>query len=123
MTSSAAEEPDLRLKTLEVARFVSQGFLRFDSLVPEPLNERFMKEAEQGPPVGGPAGTPLSETYRGSVMVEILRLPKVVAVIQSLRRSGLPLRSSGHALQPARECLRVEGHPGSGPAHSPGFDD
>ena len=84
MTSSAAEEPDLRLKTLEVARFVSQEFLRFDLLVPEPLNERFMKEAEQGPPVGGPAGTPLSETDRGSVMAEILRLPKVTAVIQSL---------------------------------------
>lgn len=111
MTSSAAEEPDLRLNTLEVARFVSQEFLRFDLLVPEPLNERFMKEAEQGPPVGGPAGTPLSETDRGSVMAEILRPPKVAAVIQSLVGTDCLFDHQGTHFNPPASVFESKGIP------------
>lgn len=111
MTASASLERDLRLNTMEVARFVSQGYLRFDALVPEPLNERFLKQAEQAKPVGGPAGTPLSEAYRGSVMAEILRLPRVAAVIHSLVGPGCLFDHQGTHFNPPASVFESKGIP------------
>ncbi len=72
------------LTTLEMARFVARGYLRFDALVPPALNERFLAEVEDGPPRASPAGTPLAACYRDSVVSEILRLPRVAGIIESL---------------------------------------
>ena len=36
--------PDHRLTTLEMARFVGEGYLRFDALVPDALNRRVLEE-------------------------------------------------------------------------------
>ncbi len=78
-------EPDLRLTTPEMARFAARGFLRFDALVPEPLNRRFLEEARATQGIhGNPAGTPLGECYAGSVVREILDLPRVQGIITSL---------------------------------------
>jgi hypothetical protein len=91
---------DHRLTTLEMARFVAEGHLRFDGLVPEDLNERAIdemrallphkiaqvvgKQADDGG-VGRPASlTPLSQCYPApSVLGELLRLPQVAGIIRS----------------------------------------
>ena len=36
--------PDHRLTTEEMARFVADGFLRFDELIPDPINQRIIEE-------------------------------------------------------------------------------
>jgi hypothetical protein len=92
---------DHRLTTEEMARFVADGFLRFDALVPTDINERVIDELahlesakikqivgqetdSDGPP--RPASlTPLSRCYPApSVLGEYLRLPRVTGVIASL---------------------------------------
>lgn len=92
---------DHRLTSLEMARFVAQGYLRFDGLVPDELNERVV--AELGPlanakfrQFGGDVtadagvprpqtGVPLSSCYPApSALGEFLRLPEVQAIIASL---------------------------------------
>ncbi len=92
---------DQRLTTLEVARFVAEGYLRFDALVPEELNERVVAELSRLAEVkipqavgvapkddlpGRPASrTPLSRCYPPpSVVGEVLRLPAVRGIVTSL---------------------------------------
>ena len=93
---------DHRLTTREMARFVAEGYLRFDALVPEALNERVVEELRLilptklgrfGPdlptePEGlaQPAtGTPLSACYPPpSALGEVLRLPEVQGIVASL---------------------------------------
>lgn len=91
---------DHRLTSLEMARFVACGFLRFDALVPDALNERVLGELAALEPVKlqqalgqkptqegtGPAsGTPLSRCFpEPSALGELLRLPAVQGIIASL---------------------------------------
>ena len=76
---------DRLLTTREVARFVARGFLRFDALVPDEINRRFLESVERdGPPPGNPAGTPLDECYRGTPVRELLDLPRVRGIVESL---------------------------------------
>ncbi len=101
---------DHRLTTREVAQFVVDGFLRFDALVPESINQRVLAELgtlyttkmriamgsmgldpdtyAEAPasPVQHPESlTPLSECYPPpSVIGEMLRLPEVQGIIESL---------------------------------------
>ena len=65
------------LTTLEVARFVARGFLRFDAVVPAALNERFLREVERGVPSASAAGTPLSDAYPNSVLRDVFAVPVV----------------------------------------------
>lgn len=70
--------------TKQVAQFVAAGFLRFDAIVPEELNEAAMAEFEQGL-ARPPAGTPLRAAYPdASVASRILRLPQVAGAIAGL---------------------------------------
>ncbi len=101
---------DHRLTTREMAQFVVNGYLRFDGLVPKSINERVLEELETihaakmrqaiesvgmdasgfpEPPPGAvrhpESLTPLSECYPPpSVVGEMLRLPQVQGVIESL---------------------------------------
>ncbi|MEM8768920.1 MAG: phytanoyl-CoA dioxygenase family protein [Pseudomonadota bacterium] len=100
---------DHRLTTHEMAQFVVNGFLRFDGLIPESINERIIGELadlskvkiRQGiesigldasgfpePPEGvqhPESLTPLSECYPApSVIGELLRLPQVQGIVKSL---------------------------------------
>ena len=92
---------DHRLTTEEMARFVADGFLRFDALVPEDINERVIEELAllesakikqivgqepDGDCPPRPASlTPLSRCYPApSVLGKYLRLPQVTGVIESL---------------------------------------
>ena len=100
MATSPAD-PDHRLTTAQMAAFVADGYLRFDGLVPETINERVIDElsALVGPKtrqaLGLPAGdetlerpeslTRLSDCYPPpSVLGEYLRLPAVAGAIESL---------------------------------------
>jgi hypothetical protein len=93
---------DHRLTTPEMARFVVDGFLRFDGLVPDALNARAVEEMRLLLPVklarfgrevpeepeGLPqpvTGVPLSACHPPpSAIGEVLRLPAVRGVIASL---------------------------------------
>lgn len=84
---------DHRLTTRQMAEFVTDGFLRFDEIVPAAINERAIVEIAQlnrerllpdgaKPPH---TGTPLSECYPPpSAIGEYLRLPQVRGIIESL---------------------------------------
>ena len=84
---------DHRLTTRQMAEFVTNGFLRFDGVVPDEINQRAAAEIEQlnrerlqpdgmKPPS---TGTPLSACYPApSAIGDYLRLPAVRGVIESL---------------------------------------
>lgn len=92
---------DYRLTTDEMARFVADGFLRFEAFVPQEINETVIDDlrALEGPKLKQFLGqtpevetlprpdssTPLSRCYpRPSVLGEYLRLPQIQGVIKSL---------------------------------------
>ncbi len=91
---------DHRLTTAEVARFVADGFLRFDALVPDDVNQRVIEELDAlfkikiNHAIGAPAPegmhfpeslTPLSDCYPApSAIGDYLRLPQIQGIIQSL---------------------------------------
>jgi hypothetical protein len=99
---------DHRLTTREMAQFVVNGYLRFDGLVPDSINQRVIGELGKLFPIklrnavegiGLPGGdapadpevtfpetlTPLSECYpEPSVIGEMLRLPQIQGIIESL---------------------------------------
>jgi hypothetical protein len=91
------------LNSLDMARFVARGFLRFDAVVPEEINAQFLAEAGEAPEPGAkmrqtygrllagsgipevPPGVPLSAAYaQGSAVDRLLNLPLVAGAIQSL---------------------------------------
>lgn len=72
------------LNSRQMAEFASRGFLRFDELIPNDINERAMREIDQGVPAA-PAGTHLSECYpEPSTLGGILRSPEIEGIIYSL---------------------------------------
>jgi len=91
-----------RLTTRQMATFAASGYLRFDAVVPEPLNQAFLEEIGHSedvadiaehyrkimgtsaiPLVG--AGTPLADAYPAdSALTRILALPVVAGAIESL---------------------------------------
>jgi hypothetical protein len=72
------------LNTRQMATFVAKGFLRFDELVPADLNERIMREIDQDMIKAEACGTPLSKCYAGTAVREMLDMPEVRGMIQSL---------------------------------------
>jgi hypothetical protein len=73
------------LNSKQMAQFVAKGFLRFDELVPDDINQAAMAEIDAGPIPAAPAGTPLSQCYPApSAFGRMLRLPQIEGVIQSL---------------------------------------
>ncbi len=72
------------LTSEQMASFAARGFLRFDSLIPDEVNERAMREIDAGVPAAA-AGTPLSQCYAApSTLGEILRSPEIEGIIYSL---------------------------------------
>jgi hypothetical protein len=72
------------LNSRQMAQFVAQGYLRYDGLVPDRINEAVMAEIDQGGIQGAPAGTPLSACYHGSAIRLMLDLPQIQGIIHSL---------------------------------------
>jgi hypothetical protein len=97
------------LTTPQMAAFVARGFLRFDAVVPDALNRRFMAEVEAGPPKASPAGTPLAECYADSVVREILALPPIDGAIESLVGPGCLYDHQGTHFNPPAERFEASG--------------
>ncbi len=83
---------DHRLTTRQMARFVADGFLCFDAIVPPDVNERGIEEMrrlerERFAPDGlkpPHTGTPLDECYPApSAIGDYLRLPEIRGIIES----------------------------------------
>ncbi len=73
------------LNSMQMAHFVTKGYLRFDELIPKKLNKAIMKEIDAGQVKPEVAGTPLSQCYLPpSAVGEMLRLPQVQGIIESL---------------------------------------
>lgn len=73
------------LSSKQMATFVAKGYLRFDELIPQEINDAVMAEIDKGGIKAAPAGTPLSECYPApSAIGQMLRLPEVQGIIQSL---------------------------------------
>lgn len=73
------------LSSIQMAQFVARGFLRFDELIPNEINAAIMRDIDAGQVKAQPAGTPLSQCYPPpSAVGEMLRLPQVQGIIQSL---------------------------------------
>lgn len=81
------------LNTLDIARFVADGYLRFDAVVPEELNRGVTEElsALLGRPSDDPgdfqpqSGTPLADCYPpDSALRRVFELPEIAGAIRSL---------------------------------------
>ncbi len=73
------------LGSLEMARFVARGVLRFDACVPDAINRQFLEQAGRDEFAEVPAGVPLSDAYpAGSAIARLLTLPRVRGALQSL---------------------------------------
>ncbi len=72
------------LNSKQMAEFVARGFLRFDELVPTEINSRVMRDIDNDAIIGSAAGTPLSQCYQGTSIREMLDLPQIQGLIQSL---------------------------------------
>jgi hypothetical protein len=72
------------LNSTQMAEFVARGFLRFDELVPDEINQAAMRDIDNKAIVGAAAGTPLSEMYEGTSIRQLLDLPQIQGMIQSL---------------------------------------
>lgn len=92
---------DHKLTTHEMAHFAADGFLRFDALIPDEINQHIIEElrlleakkinlivglpaGDEGPPQ--PASlTPLSQCYPApSLLGAMLNLPEVQGIVESL---------------------------------------
>lgn len=72
------------LPSVQLARFVAQGFVRLDSVVPADLNAAAVEAMPHGIP-GVPYGTPLPDAYpQTSFVRRILALPVIAGAVQSL---------------------------------------
>jgi hypothetical protein len=78
-------------------------------VVPEALNERFLKEVEAGPPTAAPAGTPLADCYAGSVVADILRLPEIEGATESLVGRGCLFDHQGTHFNPPAKLMAAQG--------------
>ena len=72
------------LNSHQMAEFVARGFLRFDELVPDEINQAVMQDIDKDAIQGAPAGTPLSQCYAGTAIRAMLDLPQIQGLIQSL---------------------------------------
>ncbi len=72
------------LTSSQMAEFVARGFLRFDELVPDEIDQAVMRDIDKHEIKGHPAGTPLSQCYHGTSIRKLLDLPQIQGLIQSL---------------------------------------
>lgn len=73
------------LTSKQMASFVARGFLRFDELVPQAVNDAVMAEIDKGSITSAAAGTPLSQCYpEPSAIGHLIRMPEIQGIIQSL---------------------------------------
>ena len=68
-----------------MAEFVARGFLRFDEIVPDEINQATMAAFEAGGIKSYPAGTPFCKCYPApSPIGAMLRMPQIQGALESL---------------------------------------
>jgi len=72
------------LDSKQMAEFVARGFLRFDELVPDEINQAVMQDIDDNNIKGAPAGTPLADCYQGTAVRDLLDMPEIQGIIHSL---------------------------------------
>ena len=77
-------EKEYLLDSYQMAEFVARGFLRFDELVPDEINQAVMRDIDNNAIRGERAGTPLSQCYHGNSIRRMLDLPQIQGLIHSL---------------------------------------
>ena len=75
------------LNSKQMAKFVADGFLRFDELVPEELNRAACAEMEAGG-IRGKAGEPFDGMWQDAAIGQVVRLPAIRGMIESLVGPG-----------------------------------
>ncbi|MFJ8082819.1 phytanoyl-CoA dioxygenase family protein [Streptomyces sp. NPDC096205] len=72
------------LTSVQVARFVAQGFLRLEAVVPQEINERAVATLTEGLPAVA-YGTPLGKAFPSDTFIhDLLALPVVAGAVESL---------------------------------------
>ena len=93
----------IKLTTAQMAEFAARGFLRFDAVVPDAINQQFLDDiahaSEQPDSVAGHygrimqdsvvplvnPGTPLQAAYpEGSALAALVQVPEIAGAIASL---------------------------------------
>lgn len=73
------------LSSTDMARFVAEGYLRFDSLISDELSDRVFGELPKVyKDVWKQGGTPLSKMWPNMALSEMIANPRVQGIIQSL---------------------------------------
>jgi hypothetical protein len=75
------------LNSKQMAQFVADGLLRFDELVPAELNRAACAEMEAGV-LRGKAGVPMDELWQDLAIGQVIRLPAIQGMIDSLVGPG-----------------------------------
>ncbi|WP_459185748.1 phytanoyl-CoA dioxygenase family protein [Streptomyces sp.] len=76
------------LTSVQMARFVAQGYLRMDAVVPPEMNESAIDVLSAGIPAV-PYGTPVDEAYpEGSFARRLIELPPVAGALEGLVGPG-----------------------------------
>jgi hypothetical protein len=75
------------LNSKKMAQFVADGLLRFDELVPDELNQAACAEMEAGV-IRGTAGEPLDDMWQDTAIGQVVRLPAIQGMIDSLVGPG-----------------------------------
>ena len=75
------------LNSKQMAQFTADGLLRFDELVPDELNRAACAEMEEGI-IRGKAGEPLDEMWQDLAIGQVIRLPEIQGMIESLVGPG-----------------------------------
>lgn len=75
------------LNSKQMAQFVADGLLRFDELVPDELNRAACAEMEAGV-LRGKAGVPMDELWQDLAVGQVIRLPAIQGMINSLVGPG-----------------------------------
>lgn len=75
------------LNSKQMAQFVADGLLRFDELVPDELNRAACAEMEAGV-LRGKAGVPMDELWQDLAIGQVIRLPAIQGMINSLVGPG-----------------------------------
>ena len=93
----------IKLNTQQMATFAARGFIRFDGVVPEGINQQFLQDIGEASPTPDSVlghygnimrssivplvdpGTPLAKAYpQGSALAQLLAVPQISGAIQSL---------------------------------------
>src|SRR5689334_5265820 len=76
------------LTSVQLARFVSHGYLRLDAVVPDEMNREALELLPNGIP-DVPYGTPVTDAYlEGSFPRRLVELPAVAGALQALVGPG-----------------------------------